>query len=193
MNDGRWDLLPELLMQIDEKGQKDFTVRSALRLCNLIYSVPVFQNEENDNYIYSVEQLAEEYGTLHEMLLRLTELLKQAMKEEMQELPLTNTAFLKLLRYVNENYRGSISLTGAAAALYMNPNYISQLFKKEAGVTFVHYVTQKRVDDAKKLLVTTQKTLSDIAIEVGFNDSFYFIKTFKKFVGVTPGQYRMEN
>ena len=93
MNDGRWDLLPELLMQIDEKGQKDFTVRSALRLCNLIYSVPVFQNEENDNYIYSVEQLAEEYGTLHEMLLRLTELLKQAMKEEMQELPLTNTAF----------------------------------------------------------------------------------------------------
>ena len=84
-------------------------------------------------------------------------------------------------------------MTGAAAALYMNPNYISQLFKKEAGVTFVHYVTQKRVDDAKKLLVTTQKTLSDIAIEVGFNDSFYFIKTFKKFVGVTPGQYRMEN
>ncbi len=193
INDGRWDLLPELLRTIDQEGQKDFTVRSALRLCNLIYSVPLFQNEENDNYIYSVEQLADEYGTFREMLQKLTEMLQTAMQEETQALPFTNTAFLKLLRYVNENYRGNISLTSAAAALYMKPNYVSQMFKKEAGVTFVHYVTQKRLEDAKKLLVTTKKPLSDIAIEVGFNDSFYFIKTFKKFVGVTPGQYRMEN
>lgn len=72
----------------------------------------------------------------------------------------------------------------------MNANYVSQLFKKEAGITFVHYITQKRVDDAKNLLVTTQKPLADIALDVGFNDTFYFIKTFKKFVGMTPGQYR---
>ena len=75
----------------------------------------------------------------------------------------------------------------------MNANYLSQLFKKEAGVTFVHYVTQKRLDDAKVLLLTTKKPLTDIALEVGFNDTFHFIKTFKKFVGMPPGQYRSNN
>lgn len=75
----------------------------------------------------------------------------------------------------------------------MNANYVSQLFKKEAGVTFIHYITQKRLEDAKELLTTTQKPLTDIALEVGFNDTFHFIKTFKKFMGMTPGQYRINS
>ncbi|MDE5825167.1 MAG: helix-turn-helix transcriptional regulator, partial [Lachnospiraceae bacterium] len=94
---------------------------------------------------------------------------------------------------INENYRGEISLTGAAQVLNMNSNYVSQLFKKETGITFVHYVTQKRLEDAKELLSTTKKPLTDIALEVGFNDTFHFIKTFKKVIGMTPGQYRMSN
>ncbi len=75
----------------------------------------------------------------------------------------------------------------------MNSNYISQLFKKETGITFVHYITQKRIEDAKELLTSTKKPLTDIALEVGFNDTFHFIKTFKRYVGMTPGQYRANN
>lgn len=189
----QWECVYGMLKEIGQKGKEDFTVRSALRLCNLILSNLMTNDEENDYYIYSIEQLVNEYGSFSEMLEKLRALLDEARENKEGEALFTNAAFMRLIRYVNENYRGDISLTSAANALYMNANYVSQLFKKEAGVTFVHYITQKRLEDAKELLVTTKKPLTDIALEVGFNDTFHFIKTFKKFVGITPGQYRQQN
>lgn len=180
----------EILEEISKKGVCDFTVRSSLRLCNLIFSLPLFQ--ETENYIYSMEQLVAEYGTFNCMLETLSEDLKKAGERIDSEGKFTNTAFMKLIKYVNENYRNDISLSSAAQVLYMNPNYISQMFKKGTGITFVHYITQKRLEDAKELLITTQKPLTDIAIEVGFNDYFHFIKTFKRFAGMTPSQYRIQ-
>lgn len=186
----RWESVAEILREIEKDGIHDFTVKSSLRLCNMIFSSAVFQSEGNDSYVYSIKQLVMEYGSLRNMLKLLGEELEEIREAEKSGETFSNAAFMKLLRYVNRNYRGDISLSGAAKALYMNPNYVSQLFKKESGVTFVHYINQKRVEDAKEMLVTTQKPVTDIAIEVGFNDYFYFIKTFKKFTGITPGQYR---
>lgn len=186
----QWENLKNTLQEIDRQGREDFTVRSALRLCNLIFSHTMFRDEENDYYIYSIGQLVNTYGDFSEMLRQLRLFLEENAAEEQN---FTNVTFLKLVKYINENYRSEISLTGAAQVLNMNANYVSQLFKKEAGITFVHYITQKRLEDAKELLSTTKKPLTDIAVEVGFNDTFHFIKTFKKFVGVTPGQYRSNN
>lgn len=69
---------------------------------------------------------------------------------------------------------------------------MSQLFKKETGTTFVHYVTQLRMKEAIRLLQTTNKSTAEISALVGFNDYFYFLKTFKKYTGKTLGQYRAE-
>lgn len=179
----------QILDEISRDGWRYFTVRSALRLCNYIFSISITQDKE-DYYIYSVEQLVNTYKDFQEMLCQMKAFLQEYTKEVKKDEAFTNVAFMKLMKYINENYRNEISLTSAAKVLNMNANYVSQLFKKEAGITFVHYITQKRVDDAKDLLVTTQKPLADIALDVGFNDTFYFIKTFKKLVGMTPGQYR---
>ncbi|MDE7416964.1 MAG: helix-turn-helix domain-containing protein [Lachnospiraceae bacterium] len=189
----QWESLESMLEEVGRKGREDFTVRSALRLCNLIFSHSLFWDEENDYYIYSIEQLVNTYGDFSEMLRQLQRFLEENAAEAESEQNFTNTTFMKLMKYINENYRGEISLTGAAQVLNMNSNYVSQLFKKETGITFVHYVTQKRLEDAKELLSTTKKPLTDIALEVGFNDTFHFIKTFKKVIGMTPGQYRMSN
>lgn len=189
----QWESLVNILEEIGQKGREDFTVRSALRLCNLIFSHSLFRDEENDYYIYSIEQLVNTYGDFPEMLRQLQRFLEENAAEAESEQNFTNATFMKLMKYVNENYRSEISLTGAAQVLNMNSNYISQLFKKETGITFVHYITQRRLDDAKELLTTTKKPLTDIALEVGFNDTFHFIKTFKKFIGMTPGQYRTNN
>lgn len=189
----QWECVFGMLQEIGQKGKEDFTVRSALRLCNLILTNLAPHDEENDFYIYSIEQLVNEYGSFSRMIGKLQGFLDEARDHTEGESAFTNAAFMRLIKYVNENYRGDISLTSAAKALYMNSNYVSQLFKKESGVTFVHYITQKRLEDAKELLVTTKKPLTDIALEVGFNDTFHFIKTFKRFVGVTPGQYRLQN
>lgn len=189
----QWESLVSILEEIGQKGREDFTVRSALRLCNLIFSHSLFRDEENDYYIYSIEQLVNTYGDFSAMLRQLQRFLAENAAGTESEQNFTNATFMKLMKYVNENYRNEISLTGAAQILNMNSNYISQLFKKEIGITFVHYITQKRLEDAKELLTTTKKPLTDIALEVGFNDTFHFIKTFKKFIGMTPGQYRTNN
>lgn len=189
----QWESLVSILEELGQKGREDFTVRSALRLCNLIFSHSLFRDEDNDYYIYSIEQLVNTYGDFPEMLRQLQRFLVENAAAAESEQNFTNVTFMKLMKYVNENYRNEISLTGAAQVLNMNSNYISQLFKKETGITFVHYITQKRLDDAKELLTTTKKPLTDIALEVGFNDTFHFIKTFKKFIGMTPGQYRISN
>lgn len=189
----QWESLESMLEEVGKKGREDFTVRSALRLCNLIFSHFLFRDEENDYYIYSIEQLVNTYGDFSEMLRQLQRFLEENASGAESEQNFTNATFMKLMKYINENYRGEISLTGAAQVLNMNSNYVSQLFKKETGITFVHYITQKRLEDAKELLATTKKPLTDIALEVGFNDTFHFIKTFKKVTGMTPGQYRMNN
>ena len=133
-----------------------------------------------------------EYGTMKEMLGRLRTAILAARTPEMEENAYSNTAFMGLMVYIKENYKKDISLSTAGQALHMNPNYISQLFKKEAGITFIHYITQLRMEDAVNLLSMTNKPVIDIAMEVGFNDYFYFLKTFKKFTGKTPSQYREE-
>lgn len=181
-----------ILDEAARNGEKDFTVRSALRLCNYIFSISITQDKE-DYYIYSIEQLVNTYEDFQEMLRQMKEFLQECCTEAKGDTAFTNVAFMKLMKYINENYRNEISLTSAAKVLNMNSNYVSQLFKKEAGITFVRYITQKRLEDAKKLLIATQKPLTDIALDVGFNDTFYFVKTFKKFVGMTPGQYRASN
>ncbi|MCC8065713.1 MAG: response regulator [Clostridiales bacterium] len=191
IQDGRWDKIPAILNQISESGKNKFDVRTALQLHHMISSILTSSSlsEENDPYIYSIEELVAEYGTFHRMTAQLAHLIEDMDRPDMAA-AYNNSAFMKLIRYVNENYRGDISLSDAAHALYLNPNYVSQLFKKEAGVTFVRYVTQKRIEEAKDLLANTEASLTDIAIAVGFHDYFYFIKTFKKITGQTPKQYR---
>lgn len=186
----QWGSVSSLLEKIKRDGVADFTVRSALRLGNLLLSNPCLRDEENDSYIYSVEQLVNTYGSFREMLGCLQQSLAEGGSRKEEDGNFTNASFMKLMHYINENYKTEISLMGAAQMLHMSANYVSQLFKRESGTTFVHYVTQKRLEDAKELLTATKKPLTDIALEVGFNDTFHFIKTFKKFTGMTPGQYR---
>ncbi|MCC8051883.1 MAG: response regulator [Clostridiales bacterium] len=191
IQDGRWDNIPAILNQIPESGKNKFDVRTALQLHHMISSILTSSSlsEETDPYIYSIEELVAEYGTFCHMITQLAHMIEDMDRPDMAA-AYNNSAFMKLIRYVNENYHGDISLSDAAHALYLNPNYVSQLFKKEAGVTFVRYVTQKRIEEAKDLLANTEASLTDIAITVGFHDYFYFIKTFKKITGLTPKQYR---
>lgn len=190
---GRWDEVCGQLELIEKKYRKCFNIRSALRLCNIIYTGNLFREEANDYYIYNQKQLVTEYETFSGMLRRLRKSIVNASMASDEQGTFSNTAFMKLMHYISENYHKEISLTSAGEALHMNPNYVSQMFKKETGNTLIRYITQLRMEDATRLLATTQKPVMEIALEVGFNDYFYFLKTFKKITGKTPTQYREEN
>ncbi|MFD0674606.1 response regulator [Cohnella sp. GCM10027633] len=83
-----------------------------------------------------------------------------------------------------------LTLQRVAGDLYLNPNYLSDLFRKETGETFVDFLTRKRMEKAKELLKSTRGKSYEVAEQVGYKDADYFSKVFKKIVGMSPSDYR---
>lgn len=99
----------------------------------------------------------------------------------------------KTVTYIDANISGDLSLRTLAALQNLNASYLSALFHKETGKTVTDYVNARRMDSAAKLLRTTQLQIQTIAGHCGMNDSNYFSKTFKKYYGVSPLQFREQN
>lgn len=104
-----------------------------------------------------------------------------------------SAAVKKALEFIREHYEAPISLQDAADAAEVNPAYLSYLFKQEMKIGFSNYVQELRIDCAKKLLSETNCKVKDVALRSGFGDYHYFSKTFKKFTGLSPAEYRKES
>lgn len=101
-----------------------------------------------------------------------------------------NVYIKKALNYIHDNYTSDITLECVADILFINAAYFSDLFKKEVGKTFVEYVTNLRIQEAKSLLEIQELKVSEIAGMVGYKEDSYFIRVFKKYTGMTPSEYR---
>lgn len=98
------------------------------------------------------------------------------------------------LAYIDTFYsRSDLSLNTVAAHLKISPGYFSSLFHQKMGKTFVEYLTGVRMEHAKKQLCGTDKKLSQIGYEAGYQDNHYFSYIFKKTQGCTPSEYRKRN
>lgn len=95
-----------------------------------------------------------------------------------------------LKKNISDNYMKDITLTDAAKLVCLNPNYLSELFKKETGENFSEYLTDYRICIAKGLLKEVQYRLIDVAVSVGYSDPKYFSRVFKKRVGINPTEYK---
>lgn len=94
-----------------------------------------------------------------------------------------------LLSYIDEHL-SDINLTILSDATGMNPNYLSQYFKKHFGITFLEYVNKQKVERAKELLTTTSLTCKAIGESLGYSNQNVFIRSFRKLEAVTPNEYR---
>lgn len=90
--------------------------------------------------------------------------------------------------YVKDHYMEDIGVTGVAEIINVTPNYLSSLFRRQEQVTFVKYLTNIRMEHAKKNL-SVEKEIKDVAASVGYMDVGYFIKVFKACYGITPKEY----
>ena len=95
--------------------------------------------------------------------------------------------------YILNNFRSGITLSDTASHIGLTPAYLSSVFSREAGVTFKDYLNSIRFDYAKKLLIHSDINVSEVCYESGFDDYANFIRNFKKFYGMPPGQYRKNN
>ncbi|MCG7406155.1 AraC family transcriptional regulator [Paenibacillus sp. ACRRX] len=96
----------------------------------------------------------------------------------------------QLLAYIHEHFDRDISRTKIAQLTGFNPRYFSVWFRKQMGWTFTEYVSRIRINEVKKLLLTSEHTISHIAHLVGYADGLYLSRKFKQVTGMTPSQFR---
>lgn len=95
-----------------------------------------------------------------------------------------------IVQYMQNHLAEEISLNVLAEQFHLSAQYISQLFKNEIGVNFLAYLTNIRMERAKKLLLSSSLSIAEISEKSGYGDYRVFTKVFKKTEGVTPSQYR---
>lgn len=95
-----------------------------------------------------------------------------------------------VLEYIEQQYPTVITLNSMAEVAGMNPKYFCRIFKEVTQQTPMDYVIFYRVEQAAKMLTNTDLSVLEIAMECGFNDCSYFIRTFKRLKSITPKQYR---
>lgn len=100
-----------------------------------------------------------------------------------------NQSIFRALRYIKSNYRSSITLSDVAKSAGLSPTYFSSLFIKEVGCGYKEYLTNLRIEYAKKLLKDSDATASEVCYEAGFNSYSVFLKAFSSVVGMSPSKY----
>ncbi|WP_456274958.1 response regulator transcription factor [Bacillus sp. AK031] len=97
------------------------------------------------------------------------------------------------IEYINHHLKNELTLKEVADHVHLNPSYLSVLFKEHVKLTFSEYVTRRRIQRAKDLLISSSLPVAEIAEESGYKTSKYFIKIFKELEGKTPSVYRKTN
>ena len=95
--------------------------------------------------------------------------------------------------YIQEHFGENLTVNDLAEHYGMSPNYFSSMFKKEMSRSAVNYITELRINQARELLYHSELSVVDISKKVGYEDSQYFFRVFKKYLGMTPLQYREES
>lgn len=92
--------------------------------------------------------------------------------------------------YIKEHYRTDLTLGELARKTGFSPNYFSKLFRIRTGKTFVQFKKEVRIAKAMELLCQPDKSITEVALDVGYNDTTYFIRAFKDYTGFTPSEYK---
>ncbi|MEC0171011.1 helix-turn-helix domain-containing protein [Paenibacillus graminis] len=134
----------------------------------------------------------ETFEEIEAELLRILETVCQLVHERKR----SHNAELKdqLVEFIHENYADvNLGLTHLSERFRFHPTYVSKYFKEQTGVNVIDYINQYRIEASKRILQEDERTVQEVSERVGFLNSNSFIRVFKKYEGITPGQYRQNN
>lgn len=98
--------------------------------------------------------------------------------------------FKSVFSYIGDNLTEKLTVEEIAKHVYLSPTYLQSVFKENYGVPLAEYVRRQKLQKARELLYNTQKRISDIAYDCGFEHESSFIRSFKREFGMTPGVAR---
>jgi len=101
-----------------------------------------------------------------------------------------NSLLNEIVEYLNENYGETILLNECSKKFHASPQHVSRLFRKYLNKSFTTYLNEIRISKAKELFITTNRSIKEVAYEVGYNNLNYFYKNFKNKIGITPKDFK---
>lgn len=100
-----------------------------------------------------------------------------------------SSVVMQTIDYCINNITKPLTIKNVSTLLFVHPDYLSSLFRKETGTTFTRFIRHLKIETAKELMCHSNRTISEIAYYLSFNSQSYFIKVFKEETGQTPKEY----
>lgn len=173
---GQYRDLEETLSNLEELKEKCEKYGYDYNLLSKYYSgLPVI-SEKRRNAIINMLELAIKYLWLEELI----KLDKDSLSS-------------RIFHFLDENFATDLSIKRICKHFIISTKSLYNIVKSATGVTVFDYITNKRVNESKKLLLLSDKSITEIALEVGYSDYNYFIKVFKKKTGETPLRFKKRN
>ena len=175
---------------------EDLQVRMIwIRILNLLLrscsSLP--ERKETLTEVLKSFSLVDEAADIESLKKRYLALAEDCMKSGGMAQGNARSRILRAIEYLEAHYNEDIAINELAERYGMSPNYFSSLFKKEKQQSTVNYLIELRIRKAGDYLEHTEMSVADIARTVGYEDSQYFFRVFKKATGQTPLQYRQQH
>ncbi|MDF2878390.1 MAG: hypothetical protein K0S30_1486 [Clostridia bacterium] len=164
--------------------------RYLISILNMIKEI----NSKLDKEI-EMKQPLQKLKTIKSMsgLNKLLEGIMQSVIDDYKKSDITDYIVMKATNYIKEHYKESIGLEEISQMLGITPVYLSSQFNKIVGINFTQFVKELRMNEAKKLLMTTDMKLYVIGEKVGYQDPKYFCRVFKEICGISPKIYKEMN
>lgn len=96
----------------------------------------------------------------------------------------------QIKKFIDENYAEELNLQSLGASFNMSPYYLAHVFKKATGFAPIQYIAKRRLGEAQEKLIHTTQPITDIAMDIGYNNISSFNYAFAKFIGMSPSQFR---
>ena len=180
------DMLDEKLLEPLNSGHLMICPRvndTAKELCEQLIKIYEAKNDESESKITT------QVRTKIILLQFILEMWKKGFVIE-NDTSGRNTVEKEMVSYIQQNFTGKISLREFGEQFHLSEKYISRYFKEHFHITLSQYVTYLRLEHAKQLLQDTDIPVTDVAMQSGYQNVSYFIRSFKKTYGVSPLKYR---
>jgi len=148
-------------------------------------------------FVHLIDKLIQSYESIDNMsfiyLSNIIAILTESMQSSSYAHPLTsktNKTILSIIEYIDTNYKNIDSIDEIADKHFITKYHLCRLFKNTTDISLVKYINTVKIHKACVLLNNSNKNITEIAYETGFNSSMYFCKTFKSLMGMTPSEYK---
>lgn len=159
------------------------------QLATLYYKYCSLKKDDDIWEYLTEEQILNEFGSLPSFFSFLYGQLQDGETKDGK----TSSQVQHILLMIEYNYAQDIKLADISADYNLSIGHLSNMIKKETGITFTEHITRKRIKEAKKLLTNESLSVIEVAERVGYHDYFYFTKLFKKQTGISPSKYRKKS